>query len=206
MQNTDERFPAMRIIHPMIFLLATTVLVGCQGESVTESNGGDAQAKSTNAVPETPADPKSKALAAKDALFGELSTRQVQVMSNGGPVAAIEVCSKDAQRLAAEVSKEHGVKIGRTSFKLRNPQNAPPEWAKTMIEERISKPQFVDLADGMTGALLPIKLKPQCMTCHGPTDQIDEKVQVALAELYPDDQATGFKVDDLRGWFWVEIP
>ena len=31
-------------------------------------------------------------------------------------------------------------------------------------------------------------------------------VKVALDEQYPDDQATGFNVGELRGWFWVEFP
>ena len=30
--------------------------------------------------------------------------------------------------------------------------------------------------------------------------------QAVLAKEYPADQATGFKENDLRGWFWVEVP
>lgn len=151
-------------------------------------------------------DKKKKALSAKKALFEKLSTRLVQAMSEGGPANAIEVCSKDAAKLANEVSSELDLKIGRTSFKLRNPKNAPPNWAATIVEQRVSDPTFVDLPDGKLGAMLPIKLMPQCMACHGPKDQIDKEVLTALADRYPDDHATGFKIDDLRGWFWVEVP
>jgi hypothetical protein len=31
-------------------------------------------------------------------------------------------------------------------------------------------------------------------------------VREELAERYPADRATGFKVGDIRGWFWVEVP
>jgi len=151
-------------------------------------------------------DQKKRAMSAKKALFEKLSTRLVQVMSDGGPVNAIEVCSKDASKLAGEISKEHGLKIGRTSFKLRNPENTPPDWAATMVKQRVSEPKFVDLPDGKLGAMLPIKLMPQCISCHGSTDQIDVDVLAALADGYPNDRATGFKVDELRGWFWVEVP
>lgn len=151
-------------------------------------------------------DQKTRALAAKQALFDQLSARLLAAMSSGGPAAAIEVCSKEASRIADEVGKEQNLKIGRTSFKLRNPENKAPDWAQHFVDERIAEPQFVELEDGQLGALLPIKLKPQCITCHGPTDQIDPDVLSALNRLYPEDNATGFHIDDLRGWFWIEVP
>nr|MCU0872718.1 DUF3365 domain-containing protein [Pirellulaceae bacterium] len=49
-------------------------------------------------------------------------------------------------------------------------------------------------------------LKPECMLCHGPKDQILTEVREALATHYPADQATGFQTGDLRGWFWVTVP
>jgi hypothetical protein len=180
--------------------------IGC-GDSTSEQQDADtvvetADDTSAVAVP----DARARALAAKDALFEQLSARLMSAMSNGGPVAAIEVCSKEAARIAAEVSEETGVKIGRTSFKLRNPANVPPAWATSLVEQRAAEPQFVDLSDGGLGALLPIRLKPQCMVCHGPEDKIAADVLTALSERYPEDAATGFEVDDLRGWFWVEVP
>ncbi len=188
----------------VLFVIASAV--GCQSEPDVPSDGEQQEQESASAVPDIHSDPKAKALAAKDALFDELSTRLLGAMSNGGPAAAIEVCSKDAPRLAKEVGEAHGVKIGRTSFKLRNPKNTPPDWTAGMVDERVSEPRFVDLKDGTFGAFLPIKLKPQCMTCHGPEEQIDPAIKDALARLYPEDQATGFQVDELRGWFWVEVP
>ena len=59
---------------------------------------------------------------------------------------------------------------------------------------------------GELGAFLPIKLAAPCLACHGPADDLDEDVRSALAESYPDDQATGFAEGDLRGWFWIEVP
>jgi hypothetical protein len=41
--------------------------------------------------------------------------------------------------------------------------------------------------------------------CHGLEDQITPDVKSQLAELYPEDRATGFKEGDLRGWFWIEM-
>jgi hypothetical protein len=145
-------------------------------------------------------------VAAQKALFKRLSNRLLQAISDGGPAAAIPVCKSEAPQIANAVGREYGVTIGRTSFRLRNPGNAPPDWAADLVERRIGEPHFTDLPDGRLAALLPIRLKPQCMTCHGPEDQIADEVTSALAEQYPDDQAIGFEVDDLRGWFWVEVP
>lgn len=189
-----------------VLLLTFVAIAGCTNDSSTMQNEAVSESPPAEAAVVASTAPKPRAIAARDALFQQLSTRLMQAMSNGGPAAAIDACSKDAQRIAAEVSEEHGLQIGRTSFKLRNPQNTAPNWAAEMVEARTDEPQFVDLPDGEFGALLPIKLKAQCIGCHGPADKLDETVQAMLTELYPNDQATGFNIEELRGWFWVQVP
>ena len=203
------------VMFAVCFLLVLAV-VGCQYESPAESPAG--QAKTSSAVEISPAkddpkavslevtDPKARAIAAKEALVGRLSEKLVLAMSTKGPAAAIEVCSKEATKIAKSVGKKHGVRIGRTSLKLRNPKNEPPAWVKPLIEDAPAEPQVVDLPEGHTGVLLPIKLQAKCLSCHGPTDQIPDAILSQLAVHYPNDQATGFQADDLRGWFWVEVP
>ncbi len=143
---------------------------------------------------------------AKDALFAGLSQRLMEVMQSDGPAAAIDVCSEEAVKIAADVGKEYGVAIGRTSFKLRNPANAPREWVKPFVEKRTDTPQHLQLDDGSLGVLFPIHLKVKCLMCHGQPDDILDDVKTQLAKRYPNDAATGFKLDELRGWFWVEVP
>ena len=130
----------------------------------------------------------------------------MEVMQAEGPVAAIGVCSQEAVTIAEAVGKEHGVEIGRTSFKLRNPANAPRDWVKPLVDKRVDTPQQVQLENGNLGALFPIRLNVKCLMCHGGPDDILDDVKPELAKRYPQDQATGFKQRDLRGWFWVEVP
>ena len=177
-------------------------LLGCQKAQV----GPVAEKEDAAPAATTTETPQDKAMAAKTALFMRLSGRLMDVMSSGGPAAAIEVCSKEASEIAAEVGEELGVKIGRTAIKLRNSNNLPPTWAESLMTENATEPQFTKVNDETLGALLPIKLQPQCMTCHGPKDKISAEVQSQLAKLYPNDTATGFQTGDLRGWFWVEVP
>ena len=149
---------------------------------------------------------RQAASAARDELAKRLSTRLTQAVSSGGPAKAITVCSKEAPRIAEIVGQEHGVKIGRTSFRLRNLRNEVPDWAISFVEQRVDKPTYASLPDGALGALLPIRVNAQCLTCHGPPARISAEVKSELAAHYPDDQATGFNDGDLRGWFGVEVP
>ena len=55
-------------------------------------------------------------IAAKETLFKNLSARLMEAMGNGGPAAAIEVCSRDAPKIAARVGKAYGRKIGYSAF------------------------------------------------------------------------------------------
>ena len=189
--------------------LATMTLAGCQKETtpIAEHTAGDETSIVSVVVGETPSDDQKQAmLAAKDALFQKLSGRLMEAMSSQGPAAAIAVCQKEAPQIAADISESHGLKIGRIGVRLRNSNNQPPSWAKAMTDAKVDTPQFVTLTNGDAAALLPIKLQAQCLMCHGPTQQIAPVIQDQLVKLYPDDEATGFKEGELRGWFWIEKP
>lgn len=149
---------------------------------------------------------KARGIAAKDLLFERLSGRLMEVMMADGPVAAIEVCSREAKEIAAKVGEETGVEIGRTSLRLRNSSNQPPGWVKPLMRPDATEPQFVKVDDDHDGMFLPIRLQAQCVICHGPKELISDPVADQLAKLYPDDAATGFNEGDLRGWFWISVP
>lgn len=124
------------------------------------------------------------------------------------PVAAIDICAKDAPALARQHSTK-GVKVGRAAFKLRNEKNAAPAWVQEPMES-LSKEKpgaeasrLVDLKDGRVGYAEAIWVQPMCLTCHGST--IDPSVAEALKAKYPKDAATGFNEGDFRGVFWAEL-
>jgi hypothetical protein len=125
-----------------------------------------------------------------------------------GPVAAIDACRIRAPEIAAELSRD-GVRMGRTSHRLRNPANAGPAWATVVLRDYLAdnhsrEPVRVELGDGRIGYVEPIVTQPLCLTCHG--DSLSPELQAALAAQYPDDRATGFAPGELRGVFWVEYP
>jgi hypothetical protein len=100
------------------------------------------------------------------------------------------------------------VEVGRTSHRLRNPANAPRPWMEPLLAAYRAAPEraprAVAIGAGRVGYVEPITVKPMCLACHG--SELAPGVRARLAELYPEDRATGFAVGDFRGLFWAEFP
>ncbi len=149
-----------------------------------------------------------RAKKAQGDLAKTLLGRVTEVVKREDPAQAVEVCNLEAQGLTEKVAEEHGVRIGRTSFKLRNPENTPPDWAREfdLVEKRIDEQVILSRGSGQELAVFaPIHLAEKCTACHGSKDRLAPGVEEELAKRYPEDEATGFEAGDLRGWFWVEV-
>lgn len=139
-----------------------------------------------------------------------LQGRLAAAISQGGPPAAVDVCATEALRIGAEVGAAAGVKLGRTSDRLRNPANSPPAWSRTFVQLSAGEKSAdvtgiaVDLGSHL-GVLLPIGVKPTCLGCHGAPASMSPKVKEALAQRFPGDRAVGYAEGDFRGYLWVEV-
>lgn len=124
------------------------------------------------------------------------------------PVEAIAACRLRAPEIAKALSRD-GVRVGRTSHRLRNPSNAPPDWVSPILDAYVADPsdrtpRTTTLPNGQSGYTEPILTQPLCLACHGQILAPD--VAARIKELYPEDEAVGFEVGDLRGVFWVASP
>jgi hypothetical protein len=169
---------------------------------VSNARAGDAASKDELAG-------QARALVGKfsEKLKGELTG----AMKADGPVKAIAVCNTAAPAIASEVSTE-GWTVKRTSLKLRNAKAQPDAWEKATLESfeaekakgaDLTKLERAEIAD-VNGVptfryMKAIPTAEPCLTCHGAS--LQEPVKAKLAELYPDDKATGFAVGDIRGAF-----
>ena len=154
-------------------------------------------------------------IARADEAMLALSTRLIEALTTelerSGASGAIHVCRDSAPAITSEVSSDSGVTVARTSHRLRNPDNAPPEWARdivasgagTKVEDATQ--HVVDLEDRI-GVIRPIGTLGMCTTCHGNEASMEPELVERIAESYPEDAATGFEVGDLRGWMWAEVP
>ena len=46
-------------------------------------------------------------------------------------------------------------------------------------------------------------MQPLCATCHG--ESVEPALLARIRERYPEDQAVGFRVGELRGLFWAVV-
>jgi Protein of unknown function (DUF3365) len=159
----------------------------------------------------------SKGRLAVSALSDALREKLAASIKDSGPAGAMRVCSSEAQALTREVAERQGVRVGRTSLKLRNPENAPDAWERRVLsrlQEQAREgtlPDEVFEATEMGGKKVfryarPVKIAPACVRCHGDRSQIPEEILGMLKERYPADQATGYKPGDLRGIVSAVIP
>lgn len=145
------------------------------------------------------------------ALQQRLSARLLEEMKKGGPALAIGVCRDEAQALTAEIARAQGVRVGRTSDRLRNPGNVAPSWAERFIEAGAGRKAasveaiVVDLGDRV-GVLRPIPTAAPCLQCHGRAERLSADVRAFIKSAYPKDRAIDFEAGDLRGFIWAEAP
>lgn len=192
-----------------VFLVVIVALAGCRRPSSPPAVGAaEAAQERARQIAATAANE----LAA--ALMSELQT----AMHADGPIGAIAVCAARAQELTSEVEArfaEDGLRIRRTAQRVRNPLNAADEWEKQWMDHAaasirdtgaISLASVDEQGRDEIRYLRPLLLGEACLACHGPREQITPEVLSILAERYPEDKATGFRVGEFRGMISVRVP
>lgn len=149
---------------------------------------------------------------------GQLVSELKTALGNGGPVRAINVCSKRAPAIADGLSKATGWEVGRTSLKARNSERGTPDaWELEILKqfearkaagesvETMAHAEVVETADGKRFRFMkPVATQEMCLACHG--TEISSEVATALDQAYPKDQARGFALGDIRGAFTLSKP
>lgn len=138
-------------------------------------------------------------------------------VSEKGVAGAVEFCNVQALPILSEVGEKYGVSIRRASNRYRNPADQPTEEEKTILDayeynaENGSKsdPNIQKFENGEVYLYTKAIVIPGgfCLSCHGESGkEINDETLEKLAQLYPQDQAKGHKVGDLRGMWSIRIP
>lgn len=187
-----------------IILIIPVLLFGCFGgtENASENNSLDAKELEHFAKMG-----KQYADSAQKMLGDNLK----MALTEGGVINAINFCSVQAIQLTDSASKMMDVDLKRISDKSRNPMNTADIEELKLIGKMKSAhqtgapidPIMVPTADGAIG-YYPIIIQPLCLNCHGiPEREINPETAAVIAQLYPVDKATGYKLNDLRGMWKV---
>lgn len=147
--------------------------------------------------------------------FALLSKNLAEAIAKDGVPGAIGFCSEKALPLTSSVGADSGATLRRVSHKARNPKNNADAaeleiltaYRETMNAGKPPEPQLRKQADGTETYFAPIVLaNPLCLKCHGaPGKDIDADTLAALRKLYPQDEATGFQLGELRGMWRVDF-
>ncbi|MEH6517479.1 MAG: DUF3365 domain-containing protein [Halioglobus sp.] len=140
--------------------------------------------------------------------FVELLKPQLtKAMSEGGPTRAIEVCASAAPKIADSLSAESGWTVGRVSLKSRNASRGTPDhWERTVLEqfdqrrnagESAAKINYGETVGSQYRYMQAQGVEPLCLTCHG--ENLSVPVRESLKQYYPDDWATDYTLDQIRG-------
>lgn len=184
-----------------IALIAALTLLPLTGFAEGSHKAEDARLpdliKSTKEV----VDPMPEKL--KAVLVGEITAN--------GAVKAIDVCSVKAPAMAKAASEKTGWDIKRVSLKNRNPKGSADKWEKSAIkgfEQALAANSDAVLEKGEIVTIKGkeyfryakgLKTAKECLTCHGKEESISKEIKEKLKEVYPNDRATGYDLNQVRG-------
>jgi len=136
-------------------------------------------------------------------------------INEDGVIGALEYCNVNAYPLVDSLSKHFNAEIKRVSNRSRNEKDNPDEMEKQLLDAyQYNLENSLELSPGVQkiGKESYLYTKPiilnsgLCLQCHGEigTD-LDEDFAAQIKALYPNDNALGHKINDLRGMWSIKL-
>lgn len=175
------------------------------------------------ALPAHAADERAMTQEARElsiALQKTLGSKLMAQIEKGGPASAIGVCKTLGPEIAADMSRQSGLRVTRVSLKVRNPVLGMSDaWEQQMLREfdariaRGDKPETLEHAATVIEPegkffryMKALPVQPLCVNCHGTPDRISAEVAAQLAKDYPHDKAVGYAPGQVRGAISIKRP
>lgn len=142
-----------------------------------------------------------------------LGSALIKAMQEKGPAGAVTFCNHAALPITDSISADQGVSIHRISDQPRNPANAAQSVDLAFIvrtkegllrgERALS--QIIEV-EGKRYGYAPIITNALCLNCHGTSgNDVAPETLAVIDSLYPNDQAKGYQVNQLRGAWKIEF-
>lgn len=142
-----------------------------------------------------------------------LGENLMEAITKYGSDGAVQFCNTRAIPLTDSMARVYNSTIRRVSDKPRNLNNFATESELNFINEQREKLARGEKAvphvferDGMMTGYYPILTNNMCLQCHGKKEvDINTATINKINEFYPDDKATGYSENEIRGIFVVEM-
>lgn len=157
-----------------------------------------------------------------DRIGGSLMVEVERLLGTEGLEAAVQILHlKNLNPPRPVEGKPRVTEIKRTSFRIRNPRNAPDaadlaalEMVRGLLNSGEQPPKVLVQKVERAGAPVEwrvyraISVGPNCLLCHGPVESLQPGVRYALERYYPEDKATEYNAYDWRGLIRIsyELP
>ena len=153
---------------------------------------------------------------AKSALKVTAQTFQSALMTaiqEEGVPGAIEYCNTNAMEIVKKLDDSLNISIKRVTNKTRNPADSLTGIEKEIWEAYNYNPsqataQLQEFSDTELIFTQPILIgSGVCLNCHGGVGaEVTNENYELIKTRYPNDQATGYQLGDLRGMWRLIIP
>ncbi len=191
-----------------ILLILLSFLTSCQESNETkQTNKVEAEKQEVKKTfDENAYKKRGKGIAM--ATFKVFKGHITKIAGKEGLPAVVGFCNEQAMKLTDSMAKVHNVEMKRVSHKLRNQKNAANATQKSVIDNYLAlqenhkqlKPVVVKEDDGFVHFYAPIKIKQECLKCHGQLEKdIKPELYNVIKAKYPNDKAINFREGELRG-------
>ena len=209
--------------HVFLSLLGITMLVFACGEAgkneslVTNEVAEELKARDPRRV--TEAEMVERAYTTgrlvADSAQKALQQKLMKAIQEGGVAHAVDFCNLAALPLMDSLSNVYKAEIRRASHRVRNPEDAARDYEAPILEAYVyNMEQGEELKENVQKVgedyLLytrPIMLgNGLCLNCHGePGTQVQAGTLEMIQAKYPNDNALGHQLNDLRGMWSIRL-
>lgn len=136
---------------------------------------------------------------------GELKPKLKFAIQDKGFLEAVNICAEQAPLIAKKLEISTGWSIKRVSLKARNVNAEPDDYERTILtqfNDNLSDNELLISAEFISDKFRFLKAQKVdgiCLNCHG--ENITPDILSAINKHYPTDNATGYKLGDIRGAF-----
>ena len=141
-------------------------------------------------------------------------------LNQSTPHETVDVCRDKLPGLVKEAREKTGWNIRRVSLKTRNAEKGTPDaWEARMLadfdrraaagekRETLEIGEIMQTPEGRIFRYMKaLPVQETCLNCHGESAKLTPELKEKLTTLYPNDQATGYQLGQIRGALTVKRP